>query len=185
MKKVSLLLVALAIVASALGLQASRAQAAGSITYANSAYVEGKGIVYVFDATGFRNKDLKGASIYVGSDFYDLFCWVTEDKEQIVCNAQGGLTQFAGQTAILYFAGHIFYVGVPAASAPKEEAGPLVCPEGLVLGADVMVDFDGDLIGPFFVPGSTLAEVQSQAESWFEGWPFEIVSELYCSTPPS
>lgn len=184
MKKVSLLLAALAIVASALGLQASRAQAAGSITYASSAYVEGKGIVYVFDATGFRNKDVKGASIYVGSDFYDLFCWVTKDKEQIVCNAQGGLTQFAGQTAILYFAGHIFYVSVPAAGAPKEEASPLICPEGLVLGADVMVDFDGD-IETYFVPGSTLAEVQSQAERWFEGFSFEIVSELYCSLPPS
>lgn len=184
MKKFLLLLMTLAVVASALGLQASRAQAAGWITYADGAYVEGKGIVYVFDATGYRNKDVKGASIYVGSDFYDLFCWVTEDKEQIVCNAQGGLTQFAGQTAIIYLAGQIFYVTIPGRGAPKEDAGPLVCPEGLVPGADVFYD-NGEFTGTTFVPGNTLAEVQSQAELWFEGFSIEIVSGLYCNEEPS
>lgn len=187
MKKFLLLLMAFAVFISALGLQVNRAQAADWITYTDSAYVYGKGIVYIFDATGYRNKDLKNASIYVGSDFYDLFCWVTEDKEHIVCNAQGGLTQFAGQTAIIYLAGQIFYVTIPGRGSPKEniEDSPLVCPEGLVPGADVMVDFGDGPEGPYFVPGSTPAEVQSQAESWFSGAEILSVGDLYCGEEPS
>lgn len=183
MKKSLLLLMGLAIFVSALGV--SRAQAADWINFAEGAYVEGKGIVFIFDATGYRNRDVKGASIYVGSDLYDLFCWVTEDKEHIVCNAQGGLTQFAGQTAIIYLAGQIFYVTIPSRGGPKEDAAPLVCPTGLVTGADVMVDFGDGPEGPYFVPGSTLADVQSQAESWFsEAEAIEIVSSLYCGEEP-
>ncbi len=175
---------ALAVFASTLGLQVSRAQASDWITFSEGAYVHGKGIVFIFDATGYRNRDVKGAGIYVGSDFYDLFCWVTEDQEHIVCNAQGGLTQFAGQTAIIYLAGQIFYVTMPGAGGPKEDAAPLVCTDGLVPGADVFVDFGGST-DTFFVPGSTLAEVQSQAESWFSDSEFEIVSSLYCGLEPS
>lgn len=182
MKKFLLLLMVLAVCSSVLGV--SRAQAADWITFAEGAYVHGKGIVFIFDATGYRNKDLKNASIYVGSDLYDLFCWVTEDKEHIVCNAQGGLTQFAGQTAIIYLAGQIFYVTIPGAGSPTEGAAPLVCDLGLVPGADVFVDFGG-FTETLFVPGSTLAEVQSQAESWFAGLEFEIVSGLYCGLEPS
>lgn len=183
MKKLFLVLMSLIVLASSLGFQVSRARAAGSIAYQDAAYVEGKGIVFIFAADGFRNKDLKNASIYVGSDFYDLFCWVTEDKEHIVCNAQGGLTQFAGQTGIIYLAGHVFYVEIPHAGGPKEESS-LVCSDGLVPGADVLVDFgEGDVFTEF-VPGDTLAEVQSQAESWFSGMDFEIVSDLYCGQEP-
>jgi hypothetical protein len=184
MKKLLSLWMTLAVIASAFGLQVNRAQAADWITYEDSAYVQGKGIVYIFSAAGHKNKDVKGASIYVGSDFYDLFCWLTEDKEHIVCNAQGGLTQFAGQTAIIYLAGQIFYVTIPGAGGPSS-SGPLVCPDGLVPGADVMVDFGNGPLGPFFVPGSTLAEVQSQAESWFSGASIDIVSGLYCGEEPS
>jgi len=184
MKKFFFVFMVLAVLASTLGLQVSRARAADWITYEDSAYVEGKGIVYIFSAAGHKNKDVKGASIYVGSDFYDLFCWLTSDKEHIVCNAQGGLTQFAGQTAIIYLAGQIFYVTVPGRGGPKDDTS-LVCSDGLVPGADVMVDFGGGPIGPFFVPGSTLVEVQSQAESWFSGAEIEIVNDLYCSEEPS
>lgn len=181
MKRFLLLSMAFALFVSA---GVSRVQAADWITYESSAYVEGKGIVYIFSAAGHRNKDVKGASIYVGSDFYDLFCWVTTDQEHIVCNAQGGLTQFAGQTAVIYLAGQIFYVTVPSRGAPKEDTGPLECPDGLVPGADVMVDFGDGPEGPYFVPGSTLAEVQAQAESWFSGAEIEIVGGLYCGEEP-
>ncbi|MCC6298881.1 MAG: hypothetical protein IT314_06260 [Anaerolineales bacterium] len=188
MKKLFLVLMTLVLAVSALGLQVSRAQAADWIAYERSSFVQGKGIVYVFSAAGHNNKDVKGASIYVGSDFYDLFCWLTTDKEHIVCNAQGGLTQFAGQTAIIYLAGQIFYVTIPARGEPHESAAPpLVCADGMIPGADVMVDFGfGDgWEGPFFVEGSTLAEVQAQAETLYEEFLFKIVGELYCILEPT
>lgn len=184
MKKFLFVFMMLAVIGSVLGVQVSRAQAAEWIAYERSSYVQGKGIVYVFSAAGHKNKDVKGASIYVGSDFYDLFCWLTSDKEHIVCNAQGGLTQFAGQTAVIYLAGQIFYVPVPHRNAPKEDTA-LTCPDGMVPGADVMVDFGEGNIETHFVPGSTLDEVQSQAENWFEEYEFEIVSSLYCNQGPS
>ncbi len=61
----------------------------------------------------------------------------------------------------------------------------LACPDGMVPGADVMVDFGEGDIETHFVPGSTLDEVQSQAENWFEEYEFEIVSSLYCNQGPS
>ena len=181
MKRLLLFLMAFVVTASLLGLRTTRAQAADWITYEESAYVYGKGIVYIFSAAGHRNRDVKGASIYVGSDLYDLFCWVTTDKQYIVCNAQGGLTQFAGQAAIIYLAGQMFYVTIPHRGAPQEAASPepLVCPEGQISGADVLFDGDGF---PTFIPGNTLDEVASAAESW--EIEFEIVSGLYCAWEP-
>ena len=184
MKKIFMLLATAAVIASALGVQVSRAQAADWITYEDSAYVEGKGIVYIFDATGFRNKDLKDASIYVGSDFYDLFCWVLKEEGKIVCNAQGGLTQFAGQTAIIYLAGQIFYVTIPSPGGPHDET-PLTCPQGQVPGANYDVDFGFGLDGPYFVPGADLTEVANQAASWYGSFPYQRTSSLICGVEPS
>jgi hypothetical protein len=41
----------------------SSAEAAGMITYLDGRYVWGKGIVFVFDAPGYRNKDVRNANI--------------------------------------------------------------------------------------------------------------------------
>lgn len=182
MKKLLLILTALVVTASLFGLQATRAQAAGTITYERTNYVEGKGIVYVFLATGFSNKEVKeGTSIYVGGEFHDLFCWITSDKEHIVCNAQGGLTQYAGQTAIITLLGQTFYLTIPNGHARQEEETALVCSDGQVLGADVWFD-DGEESWTEFVPGDTLAEVQDAAQSWEID--FEIISGLYCGQGP-
>lgn len=182
MKKLFFVLAMLAIFVSTLGLQVRRAQAAGTVTYERMSYVEGKGIVYIFLASGVGNKEVKeGTSIYIDGEFYDLFCWVASDKEHIVCNAQGGLTQFAKQTAIITLLGQTFYVTIPHGHARQVEDATPVCSDGQILGADVDVEDFGTL----FVPGDTLAEVQSRAESWFEESDFEIVSGLYCNQEPS
>jgi hypothetical protein len=157
----------------------------GYITYEGAQYVVGTGIVFTFEAEGFRNKDLKNATIYVGSDFYDLYCWVRKAEGRILCVARGSLTQFASQTGIIYLGGQIFYVIIPNKHGiPEESDETLTCEDGLVPGADVTVDF-GEFTDIVFVPGSTLAEVQSQAESWFSELDFEITSGLYCSQAPS
>ena len=163
----------------------NRAKAEGYITYEGAQYVVGTGIVFTFDATGFRNRDLKNATILVGSDFYDLYCWVRKEEGKILCVAWGSLTEFAGQTGIIYLGGQIFYVIIPNKHGrPEESAQPLTCEEPEVAGADVLVDFDG-FLETIFVPGNTLEEVQNQAEGWFGNWSFEITSGLYCGQQPT
>jgi hypothetical protein len=185
MKKVFFLLLAVAVVVSALGVQVDRAKADGYITYEDAQYVVGTGIVFTFSAEGFRNKDLKNATIYVGSDFYDLYCWVRKEEGRILCVAWGSLTGFAGQTGIIYLGGQIFYVIIPNKHGiPEQGDETLTCEQGLVPGADVTVDF-GEFTDTVFVPGNTFEEVQNQAESWFSEMDFEITSGLYCSQEPS
>ncbi len=186
MKKLFLVLMLVAVFGSALGFQVAPARAEGYITYEGGLYVYGKGIVFVFDNTDYRTRDLKEASIYVGSDFYDLFCWVSEEGDKIICNAQSGLTQFAGETAIIYLGGQMFYVIVPAkGGAPdKGEAVP-TCEQGQVLGANYMVDFGFGYDGPYFVPGSTLDQADLLAESWFSDSDYYRVGGLVCDREPS
>ncbi|GEM_PF-2063374 len=185
MRKMFLFLMMLTVLVSTLGVQTTKARADGLITYEGGEFVVGVGILFTFDASSYRNKDLKNATIYVGSDFYDLNCWVRKEDGEILCSVRGGLTQFAGQTAIIYLAGQIFYVTIPRPGGPNDDSS-LSCTDGLVSGADVMVDFGSGPDGPYFVPGNTLAEVQSLAESWFSGaTSIDIVSGLYCSAEPT
>lgn len=184
MKKTFLYLMALAVFVSALGMQVGQAKAEGYITYEGAQYVVGTGIVFTFSAEGFRTRDLKHATIYVGSDFHDLYCWVRKAEGKILCVARGSLTEFAGQTGIIYLGGQIFYALIPNKhGVPDQGDTSLTCEEGLVPGADVTVDF-GEFIDIVFVPGNTLEEVQDQAESWFSEMDFEITSGLYCSQEP-
>lgn len=187
MKKLFFALMAVAVLLSALGLQVGSAKAEGYITYENGQFVRGTGIVFTFDAEGFRNKDLKNATIYVGSDYYDLYCWVRKEEGKILCVAVGGLTEFAGETGIIYLGGQIFYVIIPArAGAPADEGGGVpICEQGEVLGANYMVDFGSGYDGPYFVPGGTLAEADSQAQSWFGNFSYYRVSGLVCDMEPS
>ena len=59
MKKIFSLLIAIVVVASAFSFSASKAQAAGLITFADGRFIWGKGIVFQFDASEVKNKDLK------------------------------------------------------------------------------------------------------------------------------
>ena len=113
MRKVVSLLMAMVVLASAFLFSASKAQAAGIISYLDGRFIWGKGIVFLFEADGFKAKDLKGANIFAGSDYHKLHCSINKDEGRIVCVASGGLTEFADQTGVIYLAGQIFYVTIP------------------------------------------------------------------------
>ncbi|WKZ37061.1 MAG: hypothetical protein QY332_03870 [Anaerolineales bacterium] len=186
MKKTASIILAVLMMASVLGSAATKAKAAGLITYEGAVFTLSKGIVFLFNVDEFAKKNVKvrPATLYIGSDAYPLSCIFKADEGKIRCDVRGGLTQFAGQTGIIYLNGQIFYVIIPGRGGPSEQAGPLVCPDGEVPGADVEVDF-GEFTDIVFVPGSTLEEVQNQAESWFSESDFEIVSGLYCGQAPT
>lgn len=186
MKKILSSIMALAVFFSVLGMQVGQAKAEGYITYEGAQYVVGTGIVFTFSAEGFRTRDLKDAVIYVGSDFYDLYCWVRKAEGRILCVAVGGLTEFAGQTGIIYLGGQIFYALIPNKHGIPEEGSSIpVCEQGEVLGAEYMVDFGSGYDGPYFVPGDTLDEADQQADSWFGEWDYYRLGGLVCGIEPS
>jgi hypothetical protein len=199
MKKVFSLLIAIVVLASAFSFSASKAQAAGLITFADGRFVWGKGIVFLFDASGIKNKDLKGANIFAGSDYHKLYCSFNKEEGRIVCVVSGGLTEFAGQTGVIYLAGQIFYVTIPDRALhsgtdsedetcseedeeceepenPGEPGGPgdpgnppEACIPPDVLGADVEFVDGEDVATTEFVPGETMAEVSANATQMLFG----------------
>lgn len=178
MKKLFGAVMALAVFVSASLFGPDRAGAAGIITYRGGSFVWGKGVVFVFEASGYHNRDVRDASILVGSDPYDLHCTVNKQDGKIVCVAGGKLTRFAGQTGVIYLAGQMFYVTIPAKPARSSGNASLSCPPGQVPGAEVVFrTTGGDLTPPFFITGSTLAEVRNSAENWL-GFDFESIEEI-------
>ena len=159
------------VLVSTLWVSAGSAGAAGVIAYVDGRFVWGKGVVFVFDASGYRNKDMKNTGIFAGSNFHDLYCTVNKIEEKIVCVARGSLTEFAGQTGVIYLAGQIFYVTIPDRIFPEETTvePPLICEEPEVLGASVTFQVSEGFSFTDFVPGDTLQEVQDRADAWVEG----------------
>jgi hypothetical protein len=177
----------LIVLAAALGIPAGAAKADGFIVYEGAQFVVGTGIVFTFEGEAFRSRDFKGANIFVGSDFYDLYCWVRKGETRIVCVASGGLTEFAGQTGVIYLAGQIFYVTIPFKHGSAESGGQsLTCEDGEVLGAEYMVDFGSGPDGPYFVPGDTLDDADALAAIWFaQAVDYYGVNGLVCDEEPS
>lgn len=189
MKRRLSLLVAVVVFLSTFAFSATKTQAAGIITYQGGKFVQGKGLAFVFGAPGFTGRHLRGASIYAGSNSYDLFCTVKAREEKIVCTARGGLTEFAGETAIIHLAGQVFYITMPSRAIPdgseeEEEDEESVCPDPQVLGANVQFeDIDG-LFSTEFIGGDTLDEVRAAADEALAGNPdlvsYKVVGDLTC-----
>ncbi len=122
-------------------------------------------MVFVFDASGYKNSDVRDATLTIGSSSFDVHCTVNKKAGKIICVAGGGLTQYAGQTGTLYIAGHAFYVEIPYRSVSLSGNESLVCPAGSVSGAFVTFLTGGGDRHTEFISGATLAEVRSNAEN--------------------
>jgi hypothetical protein len=185
MRKIVLAVVAVLFLVYTFGFSTGAATAEGIITYREAHFVWGKGIAFVFDASGYRNRDVKDATLTIGSTLFKVHCSVNKKEGKIVCVAGSGLTQYAGMTGILTVAGQAFYVTIPARPAqPLGGTGSLTCPEGSELGANVVFRTGGgDITSPIFFSGSTLAEVRTSAESWVDGSDIvgiESIGSLFC-----
>jgi hypothetical protein len=190
MRKFMSLVMISVILASMLWLSVDNAAAEGTITFVGARFVWGKGVVFVFEATGYKNSDVKDAVLTIGSKTFKVHCTVNKKDEKIVCVAGGRLTQYAGQIGTLSVAGHAFYVTIPNKPALPwlPGGGSLSCPPGTDPGADVFFDLPGEGTWTRFIGGSTLSEVQQNAENTGIvefGGSFDIVSPLYCAQEPS
>ncbi len=185
MKKIIVLGIAVIVLISTLWFSAGSATAAGTITYRESHFVWGKGVVFIFDATGYKNSDVKGATLTIGSSTFDVHCTVNKKAGKIICVAGSGLTQYAGQIGILTLAGHAFYVKIPDRSVPPPSVNgnPSLCPPGTESGAMVSFFTSDETIETHFVSGSTLAQVQSNAENMLNDFlrGIEGIGDLSCS----
>jgi len=183
MKKFMSFVITIVVLVCTFWLSVGSSAAAGTITYTGARYVWGKGIAFVFEASGYKNKDLKNASLTIGSKSFDLHCRLNKEKDKIVCVAGGGLTQYAGKTGILSVAGHAFYVTIPSKPALPLGNGSLSCPEGTEPGADVQFTLEGEGTWTNFIGGSTLSEVRQNAENTEvvkAGGSIDSIGDLYC-----
>lgn len=186
MKRIFSVLMAAVVFLSVFGVVGT-AQAAGSLTYIESRFVWGKGVVFVFEGTGFKNKDLKGAILFVESSDHKLSCWVNKDEGRVICVAGSGLTRYAGEIGFITLAGQVFTVIIPAMHLPAAGDGTITCPEGTEPGADVTFETGGGDTFTTFISGATRSEVQGTAQSWVDGSDLVgvlSVGELYCGETP-
>jgi hypothetical protein len=167
MKKITLLVMIAVVLVSTFWVSTHSARAAGLITYRGGVFVEGKGISFVFDAPGYRNRDVRGADIFVHSSVYDLGCTVNREEEKIVCVLRGGLTEYAGETGIIYLAGQVFYVTIPDRNVVEEEeyaeeSGS--CEDWGWFGAWVTFEYlEGEEYSEEFIEGESQEEVDAIA----------------------
>jgi hypothetical protein len=171
MKKITSFVLTVVVLICTLWFNAGSATAAGTITYTGARFVWGKGVVFVFDASGYRNRDVKNASLSIGPDSFGVHCTVNKKAGKIICVAGGGLTRYAGQMGILTVAGHSFYVKIPDKGPLPSVNGnvPLTCPPGTEPGALVTFLTGGGDQHTEFITGATLDEVRSKAEGMVDG----------------
>lgn len=185
MKKIMSFVMVTVILISTFWLSVGKTAAAGIITYTGGTYVWGKGISFSFDASGYKNKDLKNASILVGSNLHDLHCRLNKEKTKINCVAAGGLTQYAGEAGVIYLAGQVFYVTIPDRILYFSNGDKTIsCPEGTTTGAEVTFLTGGGGRYTTFISGSTREEVSNSAKSHVDGSDLvEVldVGSLYCA----
>jgi hypothetical protein len=85
-----------------------------SVILTDVRYVNGVGIVLLFDTTGLTKKDLRGATALVHSSTYDMSCSFKGDTSVVRCVIPGGLSKYAGESFSATLAGFRFWGEVPA-----------------------------------------------------------------------
>jgi type 1 fimbria pilin len=182
MKKFMSLIAILLVLVCTLWFSAGNTSAAGTITFTGARFIWGKGVVFVFEASGYRNSDVKDASITIGSKSFDVHCTVNKKEEKIVCVAGGGLTWYAGQTGVVYLAGQGFYVTIPSRSLTA--AG---CGGSTVMGANVTFQAAEGDPQSYFLAGQTLGDVGNSANSLMDAsggfFTEPKISKLECGSP--
>jgi hypothetical protein len=112
-KKLLLVLFLVSVLALAIG-TASAPRGITSLTLAQSAFFQEKGLGFKFDVTGTPTaSDLKGW-LYIKEKSYKLSCVYKSAQSQIFCTAPAGTAQQAGSYGIVTLAGYSFGVIVPS-----------------------------------------------------------------------
>jgi len=141
-----------------------------SVTLTDVRYVNGVGIVLLFDTTGLTKKDLRGGAALVHSSTYDMSCGFKDDTSVVRCVIPGGLTKYAGESFSVTLAGFRFWGEIPAHNSPT-------CPAGQSLWYSVDVYDHGELVDSGEIPAQfydLLASIIASYPDEFEGVSLQI-----------
>jgi hypothetical protein len=116
-----------------------------SVILTDVRYVNGVGIVLLFDTTGLTKRDLRGATALVHSSTYDMSCSFKGDTSVVRCVIPGGLSKYAGESFSATLAGFRFWGEVPA-----DKSG--TCSDGQSLWYSVDVYDHGELVDSGEIP---------------------------------
>ena len=110
--KLFLLLSLISIMAMLVGTAANPLESR-SISLAEVRFVQGKGVVFLFDITGkFTKSDLDTAYAYAGGNSLDVHCVIKKGQDQIACTVHA-INQYAGQSVLIGLLGQGFWATVP------------------------------------------------------------------------
>ena len=107
-KKTLIVLILISIVALVFGTAAS-SMGGKRVNLAETRFIEGKGVVFIFEVEGLTKADLKNSFSSAGS----VDCKFKDDG-RVACTVQYA-NQYAGQQIPISLAGYGFYADVPAA----------------------------------------------------------------------
>ena len=134
-----------------------------SVILTDVRYVNGVGIVLLFDTTGLTKKDLRGGAALVHSSTYNMSCSFKDDTSVVRCVIPGGLSKYAGESFSATLAGFRFWGEVPADNA-------VTCPAGQSLWYSVDVYDHGELVDSGEIP----AQFYDLLVSIIAGYPDEF-----------
>ena len=146
-----------------------------SVILTDVRYVNGVGIVLLFDTTGLTKKDLRGGAVLVHSSTYDMSCNFKDDTSVVRCVIPGGLSKYAGESFSATLAGFRFWGEVPAERTST-------CSDGQSLWYSVDVYDHGEFVDSGTIPAEFydfLVNLIASHPDELEGISLQI-SEQFC-----
>jgi hypothetical protein len=92
---------------------------AKSLALLDVRFINGVGIVLLFDSTGLSKKDLKDGTVDVHSGTYKMSCEFKDDTDIVRCVIKGSLVQYGGEALSGNLAGFTFFGIVPEWKEPE------------------------------------------------------------------
>lgn len=133
--KILVMLLALAVVFSTVAAAPAEKK---TLTLIEARYVQGAGIVILFDSTGLTGNDIQGGTAFVHSIAYEMSCGFKDQTDVVRCLIPTSLSRYAGETFRAVLAGFVFW---PIMPGPK--AGPLKCEADESLWYTINIYVDG------------------------------------------
>lgn len=110
-----------------------------TLTLTEARYVQGVGIVILFDSTGLDNNDIQNGTAYIHSNSYDMSCEFKDETTVIRCVIGGGLSRYSGETFRATLAGFVFWATLPGPKA-------LLCADDQSIWYTVHIYQDDELV---------------------------------------
>lgn len=110
-----------------------------SLSLIEARYIQGVGIVILFDSAGFNTNDLQNGTAYIHSNSYRMSCEFKDETAVIRCVIGGGLSRYVGETFRVNLAGFLFWATLPGPKA-------LLCTDDQSVWYTVHVYQDDELV---------------------------------------